>query len=415
MDIIRDITKNTLFELKNKNIYMTPENYFIEFKKQAEKLNINLGELRLFDEIKNSLSRDEKLELNIDSFNKLATILAKRVSPIELRSLIETFDDMLSPSLNLENRENVKKFICEIIKNPKKLITKATISRIKEFTNQRIDSDRKVLKDKTDDLVRITSLMSQYLNKTLDDSDLTTNDIVKIKDNLVNLNILNSPHEELKSVQKKLIDTINKMEDSIKENKKILSNNIKQLKSLNTKVENLQKELVLAKQEQQFDFLTKLLNRRAYHEEAKKIENDFSILGTSFALIFIDIDHFKTINDLYGHTCGDAILKNFASILKDLTIKEAILARYGGEEFIILMKYKEEEDIKKYIKDIKTILSSYIFIYKDQKIQINFSAGVAFRNKYTNFEDTQNNADELLYKAKNRGRNRVFFDTGLEL
>ncbi|MFY4820455.1 GGDEF domain-containing protein, partial [Aliarcobacter butzleri] len=333
MENIKEITKNTLSELKNQDLETTPENYFIEFKKQADILDVKLDEFKLFDKIKNSLTTDEKSQLKVDSFNKLSSILTKRTTAEELKALIEVFNDILTPSINFDYIENIEDFICEIMKNPKKLTNKNTIFKLKEFASQRIDADRKVLKDKTNDIVKLTSLMSRYFDKTLNDSDSSTDEIVKIKDDLVNLNISNSSHRELRVVQKKLIDTIYKIENSIKENNKILSNNIEKFKFLNRQIEELQKELILVKEEQQFDFLTSLLNRRAYQEEVKKVEKQFNIFGSDFAIVFIDIDHFKNINDVYGHACGDVILKNFATILKDLTRKEDIISRYGGEEF----------------------------------------------------------------------------------
>ncbi|MCG3661792.1 GGDEF domain-containing protein [Aliarcobacter butzleri] len=415
MENIKEITKNTLSELKNQDLETTPENYFIEFKKQADILDVKLDEFKLFDKIKNSLTTDEKSQLKVDSFNKLSSILTKRTTAEELKALIEVFNDILTPSINFDYIENIEDFICEIMKNPKKLTNKNTIFKLKEFANQRIDADRKVLKDKTNDIVKLTSLMSRYFDKTLNDSDSSTDEIVKIKDDLINLNISNSSHRELRVVQKKLIDTIYKIENSIKENNKILSNNIEKFKFLNRQIEELQKELILVKEEQQFDFLTSLLNRRAYQEEVKKVEKQFTIFGSDFAIVFIDIDHFKNINDVYGHACGDAILKNFATILKDLTRKEDIISRYGGEEFVALVNYQSETEIQRYIKRVKTALQNHIFIYKNQQLQIEFSAGVAFRNKYHSFAEAEASADKLLYKAKNKGRNKVIFDDEIEL
>ena len=160
MENIKEITKNTLSELKNQNLETTPENYFIEFKKQADILGIKLDEFKLFDKIKNSLTTDEKSQLKVDSFNKLSNILTKRTTAEELKALIEVFNDILTPSINFDYIENIEDFICEIMKNPKKLTNKNTIFKLKEFASQRIDADRKVLKDKTNDIVKLISLMS---------------------------------------------------------------------------------------------------------------------------------------------------------------------------------------------------------------------------------------------------------------
>ena len=72
------------------------------------------------------------------------------------------------------------------------------------------------------------------------------------------------------------------------------------------------------------------------------MEKNFSIFDNDYAIVFFDIDHFKSINDDYGHTCGDVVLKKFASILKELTRTEDVIARYGGEEFIALINYQND-------------------------------------------------------------------------
>lgn len=412
---IQEISKKALYKLEKDNQPIIPSNYFMEFKNQAQLAKVDIDDIKIFNKINERLTPDERCLIKVNSFKDLATILVERTTTEELKSLIEVLNDLLAPSADFSVIEEIQDFIINILKDPKKLVADASIKKLKEISKHRVDGDRKVLKDKTNDIIKLTSLMSRYFDKTLSDSDNSTEEISKIKDDLVNLNISNSSHRELRVVQKKLIDTIYKIENSIKENNKILSNNIEKFKFLNRQIEELQKELILVKEEQQFDFLTSLLNRRAYQEEVKKVEKQFNIFGSDFAIVFIDIDHFKNINDVYGHACGDAILKNFATILKDLTRKEDIISRYGGEEFVALVNYQSETEIQRYIKRVKTALQNHVFIYKTQQLQIEFSAGVAFRNKYHSFAEAEASADKLLYKAKNKGRNKVIFDDEIEL
>ena len=147
----------------------------------------------------------------------------------------------------------------------------------------------------------------------------------------------------------------------------------------------------------------------------KKTEKQFFIFETNFAVVFFDIDHFKKINDKYGHACGDEILKSFAKILKELTRKEDIVARYGGEEFVALINFRDKIELIRYIKRVKNAFLNSTFIYKEHKINITFSAGVTFRNNYNSIVDAQTKADELLYEAKNKGRDKVIFDDGTVL
>lgn len=415
MTNIKELTKNTLSQLKNHNLPTLPENYFIEFKKQAQLLNTKFDEFELFDKLNLSLTKNEKESIKIKSFNDLAQILAQRVTNDELKKLIEVFEELLTPSIDFSFVEEIENFIVSILKKPRDITSKETISKIKEISKQRVDSDRKILKDKTDDIVKLTSLMSRYFDKTLSNSNNSSEEIMKIKDELINLNISNSSHRELKIVQKKLIDTIYKIENSIKENKEILNNNREKFAYLHKKIEELQEELLLVKEEHQLDYLTNILNRRAYHHEMEKMEKNFSMFQNNYAIVFYDIDYFKNINDTYGHTCGDAVLKSFAAILKNLTRKEDVIARYGGEEFIALINYHEEIEVQRYIKRLKKTLNNSNFIYKDTTIKLKFSAGISIRNKYDSFLEAKKMADELLYEAKHKGRDKIIFDSGIEI
>lgn len=411
---IKELTKNTLFQLKNENIQTTPENYFVEFRKQSYALNAKIEEIELFEKIKESLTNEEK-QNKIESFKDLAIVLAKRTSKEELKKLIFCFEQMLTPSADFNFIEEIEDFIIEILKTPQNVTSDESINKLKKISQRRIDSDRKVLKDKTDDIVKLTSLMSRYFDKTLNDGENSTEEIMKIKDELINLNISNSSHRELKIVQKKLIDTIYKIENSLKQNKQIITDNKEKFDYLNKQIEELQNELNLVKEEHQIDFLTGILNRRGYNQEVEKMEKKFSIFNGDYAVVFYDIDHFKNINDKYGHNCGDAVLKSFAGILKNLTRKEDVIARYGGEEFIALINYQDEIEVERYVKRVKKALSNSNFIYKETNIKLKFSAGVTYRNKYNSFQEAKKRADELLYEAKHKGRDRIILDNGTEI
>lgn len=412
---IHEISKKALSKLEKDNQPVLPSNYFIEFKNQALLAKADIEDIKLFNKINDSLTSDERCLIKVNSFRDLATILVERTTTEELTNLIEVLNDLLAPSADFSVIEEIQDFIINILKDPKKLVTDASIKKLKEISKNRVDGDRKVLKDKTDDIVKLTSLMSRYFDKTLSDSDNSTDEISKIKDDLINLNISDASHRELKIVQKKLIDTIYKLENSMKENKEIISTNKEKFDFLYKQIEELQKELEHVKEEQQIDFLTNILNRRGYHSEMEKMEKKFAIFNGNYAVIFFDIDHFKNINDLYGHNCGDAVLKNFALILKDLTRKEDVLARYGGEEFIALINYNEEIEIQRYITRVKNAVANTNFRYKDTDIKLKFSAGVSHRNKYDSFSEAKKKADELLYEAKHNGRDKIIFDDGIIL
>ena len=415
MEKIKELTKNTLFKLKEANLLTTPENYFVEFRNQAQLLDVEVSEFELFNKLKKALTLNEIESAEINTFNDLATILAKRVNEEELKELITIFEEILRPFSDLDLVKEIEEFILKTLETPKNIIASETINSIKEIANKRVDSDRKILKDKTNDIIKLTSLMSRYFDKTLNESENSSEDILKIKDELITLNMSEASQRELKVVQSKLVDTIHKIENSIKTNCKIINDQKIQFNSLNEQIRKLQEELSIAKEEKETDFLTNVFNRRAYHHEIEKIEKNYTIFNNNYAIVFYDIDNFKKINDEYGHTCGDAVLKNFAGILKKLTRTEDIIARYGGEEFIALINYEKEEEVVGYAKRVKKAISSTNFIYREKSINIKFSAGVTFRNKYESYSDAKRKADEILHEAKSNGKDKIIFDNNSEI
>jgi diguanylate cyclase len=364
---------------------------------------------------KKNLTINEIKSLEINTFNELAIILAKRVNEEELKKLINIFEEILKPFSDSDLSQEIKEFILKILENPQNITLDESIDILKEIANKRVNSDRKILKDKTSDIIKLTSLMGRYFDKTLNESGNSSEDILKIKNELITLNMSESSQRELKIVQTKLVDTIHKIENSIKLNCKIINDQKMQFNSLNEQIKKLQEELLIERVEKQTDFLTNVFNRRAYHNEIEKIEKNYTIFNNNYAIIFYDIDHFKKINDTYGHTCGDAVLRNFAGILKNLTRTEDVIARYGGEEFIALINYETEEEVLGYIKRVKKAITSTNFIYKDQSIHIKFSAGISYRNKYDSYSDAKKRADELLYEAKSKGRDKIIFDNNIEI
>jgi len=412
MQIVTKITRDTLTSLKNKNLPTTLENYFLEFVALAKSHNIKLDEIRIIDDALENLTNCEKSLLNSQSIFQIIKVLLQRTTNEELKALIYTFGTILAPSINFNKKEIIDNFILECLRNPKNIVSEESILKIREFAQERVEEDRKALREKTNDIIKLTTLISKLYDKKLSDSNKSNKEIEEIKKDLIKLDIPNHSKKDLILVQKKLIDTIDKFENSLLENAKLLSANMDKFKLLHKQIEELEKELKVAKKEYLVDFLTGILNRRAYDSQAKKIEKHFFAFGTNFAIVFFDLDHFKNINDKFGHICGDEILKSFATILKDLTKKEDIVARYGGEEFVALVNFKDKVEVYKYIKRVKKVIQNSTFSYKEHKINITFSAGIAFRNKYKSIEEAQIKADELLYQAKKTGRNKAIFDTG---
>ncbi len=157
-----------------------------------------------------------------------------------------------------------------------------------------------------------------------------------------------------------------------------------------------------------YDPLTKLYNRRAIVQFAEKEVGRSKRYNHSFSIILIDIDDFKAINDTYGHTIGDIVLKKIADLLKEEVRDVDRIGRYGGEEFIIVLPETKIKNAVKLAERIKRKISDYHFKISDYALTLTVSTGVAgFPVHGKTFEEILQAADLALYEAKRRGKNQV--------
>lgn len=154
------------------------------------------------------------------------------------------------------------------------------------------------------------------------------------------------------------------------------------------------------------DFLTGLHNRKKLFGAAKQL---FSLQEKGSAKLIaaiMDIDFFKKVNDTYGHDGGDAVLKQFSSILQDMFSDDCVVARFGGEEFCVLLHNCQPEQALEQFEAFRRKIEASPVQHFDQTINVTVSIGVSTRQCGT-FEELLKCADELLYKAKEGGRNQV--------
>ncbi len=156
------------------------------------------------------------------------------------------------------------------------------------------------------------------------------------------------------------------------------------------------------------DFLTSLYNSRAF---AKKMEQKIAVAQRNnipFTLLIIDIDHFKQVNDQYGHLAGDAVLLQIADVMRETFSPRDHIARKGGEEFVILVDRCDAEQIKVIAERLRRNVENHRFILPDGgELKLTISGGSA---TYPNVDEVELfvKADQALYQAKEDGRNRVY-------
>lgn len=154
------------------------------------------------------------------------------------------------------------------------------------------------------------------------------------------------------------------------------------------------------------DKLTKLYNRHKLDVVLQNEKHRVDRYEGTFGLVILDIDHFKLINDTYGHHAGDLVLENLGKILIENSRASDTIGRWGGEEFMIIAPNLNEEYIESFANNLKTKIKEHRF---DDKYSITVSIGVSVYKPNENIEKTVARADEALYVSKNKGRDTVTF------
>ncbi|WP_413702011.1 GGDEF domain-containing protein [Psychromonas sp. KJ10-10] len=159
------------------------------------------------------------------------------------------------------------------------------------------------------------------------------------------------------------------------------------------------------------DYLTNLYNRRFFMEQGEREFSRYKRHNSPFAIISVDIDHFKHINDDFGHPAGDHVLKIVSQLLQKSIRNEDILARIGGEEFTIILPETSLLSAKILAERTRESIQKQIIEYqKEIYIRVTVSLGVTLvKTKDDNFDDVLLRVDEALYEAKENGRNQVCF------
>ncbi|MEJ5300624.1 MAG: GGDEF domain-containing protein [Thermodesulforhabdaceae bacterium] len=223
----------------------------------------------------------------------------------------------------------------------------------------------------------------------------------------------------LKDLQKMVIMKLSYIKQALEQKRKQEEEYNKELEE---RIQKLQQDLntindqikVVQSREQRLaeealkDPLTGITNRRGYELRIAEEWERFKRYGHIFSLAIFDLDHFKNINDSYGHKAGDLILKEVARIMKSSLRKGDIIARYGGEEFVVIFTGTQLNGAVEAAEKLRRIIEKTKFVFRGKEISITISAGVSqVEATDESFADVFDRADKALYAAKNSGRNKV--------
>lgn len=166
------------------------------------------------------------------------------------------------------------------------------------------------------------------------------------------------------------------------------------------------------------DALTGIANRAWFFEQANNIVSQARISGQDVSIIMLDIDKFKTINDLYGHPTGDSVIRGVAKVLEESIRQQDVIARYGGEEFVVCLPGNDLESGFEFCERVRKQVEKVSFRFSNQTFKVTISLGLCTHsmNEFNSVNKLVALADKALYLSKENGRNRTsVFQQSLEM
>ncbi|RNC62958.1 MAG: putative diguanylate cyclase YdaM [Candidatus Dichloromethanomonas elyunquensis] len=163
------------------------------------------------------------------------------------------------------------------------------------------------------------------------------------------------------------------------------------------------------------DFLTGVDNRLSFMQKGREEFSRSQRYDRPFTLLLLDVDHFKWVNDIYGHLIGDRVLRDVVTACKTALRETDILARVGGEEFAVILIESEKENAYQVSLRIQQKVKEVIVESGNNEVQVTVSIGIGIRrDEDQTMDDIFRRADDALYKAKNSGRDRIVFENSEE-
>ena len=186
-----------------------------------------------------------------------------------------------------------------------------------------------------------------------------------------------------------------------------IRNQMRKENSLQTLTESLSARSVTLEHEALTDGLTGMHNRRYFDDAMSEYLDQFRKIDKPIGLMVFDLDHFKKVNDTYGHDVGDEVLRQIARCLQEFTRYHDVVARLGGEEFAVVAPNMSRESLFKLADRIRYAISSLNIKSGNVTLRVTMSIGLAIWDHKETAEELYKRADMQLYQAKRSGRNRV--------
>lgn len=257
-------------------------------------------------------------------------------------------------------------------------------------------------------IVKPITRISRHMQGMIESDEATTPEAIDIdsRDEIGDLaRIFNELNRKVYEAQRRLQQKIDLAGTALMETNKQLQ---QRTLDLEKRTQDLEKVLALVEKLAVTDSLTELRNRRYFDDTLATAFARSQRYHEELTLILLDVDHFKGINDTYGHAAGDLVLQRLARIFKERCREIDVAARLGEDEFAFLLFHTSREDSEVFAHDLLKLAHEQRFVFNGNEVRIGLSIGLAsVRDDIQSIEALYGAADEALYEAKRRGRNQV--------
>jgi len=339
---------------------------------------------------------------------KLAKSDAELAKSIDIRELIKSINKVVSLNdLEFFYKQTFEGLGRRIAKKDEFIVELSGLIEtvVQQLTDLSLDLRQEGVDgaEEAKDRWRLTELMGGQIN-TLQDSVLQTESLGTLKSLLT---------DRLGELNKTVADFAELEESRARKAEERAKRVVGKLNKVESEMIDLKSSLHQAHEQAFVDALTGIKNRRAFDERIDVEFKRWQRSGEPLVLAVMDIDHFKRINDTYGHPIGDKVLRAISQLIDKKVRDSDFFGRVGGEEFALIFTSGELPNVLKRLEQFRESIESCKFGSKGKRIVITISAGCALFHKGDSPEDVYARADKALYKAKQTGRNKCLSELDL--
>ncbi len=350
----------------------------------------------------------ERLRATVKHFKQ--ELLSQSNRENDLRRLVEEFKSLVDNALihfeGLAFREKQQELIRECRAELRRIATPEDLAGYGEKFRRVCSGSCYPLEEivqERDELKKIITILADSISSLLTSSGEFDNGLEECVARLQQAHSLT----EVQEVRSLLLEQTLALQERTRRMFREIRQARAQVEDANRKIENLKRQMEKIKKEVVVDPLTRVYNRRAFDERLVQELQAFQRYGQPVSMLMIDIDHFKHINDSYGHRTGDGVLRILSEVMKKEIRDVDFLARYGGEEFVVILPHIDYLRALEAAERIRRKVEASRFTYKGKPFTVTISIGVGTMREDDTLESFVNRVDAALYEAKHQGRNRV--------